>query len=57
LKNNPAILDVRTRKGIVGDWRSLMTKTQSDLIDKKIPSTISIGTDIEKTLQEYMKWE
>jgi len=56
MRNNPTGIDVLTRKGIVGDWRSLMTKTQSDLIDKKFHHYFN-GTDIEKTLQEYMKWE
>jgi hypothetical protein len=43
------------RKGIVGDWKSLFNKSQSDLIDEKVTKLFT-GTGLEKLWIEEMKW-
>ena len=47
--------DIRLRKGIVGDWRSHLTKEESDLIDVKVREEWT-GTGLDVLWEQDMKW-
>ena len=47
--------DIHFRKGVVGDWRSHLTREESDLIDLKFKDTFA-GTELEFKWESDMKW-
>jgi len=46
---------VHFRKGIVGDWRAVMTRDESDLIDARVRDEW-MGTGLETLWEREMKW-
>ncbi|CAG2178151.1 unnamed protein product [Oppiella nova] len=48
-------LKMHFRKGIVGDWRAVMTRDESDLIDKRVRDEW-MGTGLETLWEREMKW-
>ncbi|XP_054158434.1 uncharacterized protein LOC128956742 [Oppia nitens] len=47
--------DPRIQTGLVGNWRSQLTKQESDLIDQKV-ATEWTGTGLELLWKQEMKW-
>jgi len=47
--------DRHYRKGIVGDWRAVMSRDESDLIDKRVEEVWK-GTGLELLWERDMKW-
>ncbi|CAG2171127.1 unnamed protein product [Oppiella nova] len=43
------------RKGIAGDWRAVMTRDESDLIDERVRDEW-MGTGLESLWEREMKW-
>ncbi|XP_054163267.1 sulfotransferase 1C2-like [Oppia nitens] len=44
------------RKGVIGDWKQLFSKEESDLIDQKVANEWK-GTGLELVWERDMKWE
>jgi hypothetical protein len=47
--------DKHFRKGIAGDWRAVMSRDESDLIDKRVRDEW-MGTGLESLWERDMKW-